>query len=148
MAKREHNKQLTDALRAAMKKDKAKHNIAVPSRFGVVELTRQRVRDVAQVSATDACPACNGTGKVEASILITDRIDSALKYLAEGENRKRMTLMTHPILEAYITKGWWKSIRKEWEKSLGIKLSIESNSNLEILEYHVYNALGEDVTPD
>jgi ribonuclease G len=59
-----------------------------------------------------------------------------------------MTLMTHPILEAYITKGWWKSIRKEWEKSLGIKLSIESNSNLEILEYHVYNALGEDVTPD
>ncbi len=148
MAKREHNKQLTDALRAAMKNDKAKHNIAVPSRFGVVELTRQRVRDVAQVSATDACPACNGTGKVEASILITDRIDSALKYLAEGENRKRMTLMTHPILEAYITKGWWKSIRKEWEKSLGIKLSIESNSNLEILEYHVYNALGEDVTPD
>jgi ribonuclease G len=148
MAKREHNKQLTDALKEAMKRDKAKHNIASPSRFGVVEMTRQRVRDVAEVVTTDACPSCNGTGKVEASILITDKIASALKYLAEGENRKRMTLMVHPVLEAYLLQGWWKSRRRAWEKEFAIKLAVESNSNLEFLEYHVYNALGEDITPD
>jgi ribonuclease G len=148
MAKREHNKQLTDAMKDAMKRDKAKHNLSQPSRFGVMEMTRQRVRDVAQVSAQDACPACNGSGKVEASILITERIESALKYLAEGENRTRMTLMVHPMLEAYLTQGWWKSIRRAWQKALGIKLAIESNSNLEILEYHIHNALGEEITPD
>jgi ribonuclease G len=148
MAKREHNKQLTDSMRAAMKRDKAKHNISTPSRFGVMEMTRQRVRDVAEVATQDACPACNGSGKVEASILITERIESALKYLAEGENRKRMTLMVHPMLEAYLTKGWFKSIRRQWQKTLDIKLDIESNSNLEILEYHIHNALGEEITPD
>ena len=148
MAKREHNKQLTDALRAAMKRDKAKHNISTPSRFGVMEMTRQRVRDVAEVVTQDVCPACNGTGKVEASILIPERIESALKYLAEGENRKRMTLMVHPMLEAYLMQGWWKSIRRQWQKSLDIKLDIESNSNLGILEYHIHNALGEEITPD
>ena len=130
MAKREHNKQLTDALKEAMKRDKAKHNIAFTSRFGVVEMTRQRVRDVAEVVTTDACPSCNGTGKVEASILITDKIASALKYLAEGET-ERMTLMVHPVLEAYLQQGWWKSRRRAWEKEFAIKLAVESNSNLE-----------------
>ena len=148
MAKREHNKQLTDALKAAMKRDKAKHNIAAPSRFGVVELTRQRVREVANVATQDACPACDGTGKVQASILITDKIESSLQYLAEGEGRTRLTLMMHPILEAYVTKGWWRSIRRNWEKQFGMKLAIESNSSMEILEFHVYNALGEEVTLD
>ena len=148
MAKREHNKQLTDAMKEAMKRDKAKHNISSPSRFGVMEMTRQRVRDVAEVATQDACPACNGSGKVEASILITERIESALKYLAEGENRTRMTLMVHPMLEAYLTQGWWKSIRRQWQKAMDIKLAIESNSNLEILEYHIHNALGEEITPD
>ena len=148
MAKREHNKQLTDALKAAMKRDKAKHNISAPSRFGVVEMTRQRVREVAEVATQDACPSCNGTGKVQASILITDKIESSLQYLSEGEGRKRLTLMLHPILEAYITQGWWRSIRRTWEKKFGMKLAIESNSSMEILEFHVYNALGEEVTLD
>ena len=111
-------------------------------------LLRQRVRDVAEVATQDACPSCHGSGKVEASILITERIESALKYLAEGENRKRMTLMVHPMLEAYLNQGWWKSIRRAWQKSMEIKLVIESNSNLEILEYHIHNSLGEEITPD
>ena len=59
-----------------------------------------------------------------------------------------MTLMVHPVLEAYLLKGWWKSRRRAWEKEFAIKLAVESNSNLEFLEYHVYNALGEDITPD
>jgi hypothetical protein len=52
------------------------------------------------------------------------------------------------MLEAYLTKGWFKSIRRQWQKTLDIKLDIESNSNLEILEYHIHNALGEEITPD
>jgi hypothetical protein len=68
--------------------------------------------------------------------------------VSEGEGRKRLTLMLHPILEAYITQGWWRSIRRAWEKKFGMKLAIESNSSMEILEFHVYNALGEEVTLD
>ena len=59
-----------------------------------------------------------------------------------------MPLMVHPMLDADQMQGWWKSIRRQGQKSLDIKLDIESNSNLGILEYHIHNALGEEITPD
>jgi ribonuclease G len=155
MAKREHNKQLTDSMKLAMKIDKAKHNIAPPSKFGVMELTRQRVRDVANVQTQDRCPSCNGTGSVQAAILVTDTIKSSIKYLTKGEGHKKLTLLLHPILEAYLIKGeafralkgWFgSSVRTEWEKEFGIELDLESNSSMEILEYHIYTELGEELS--
>lgn len=149
MAKREHNKQLTDAMKEAMKRDKAKHNIMAPSRFGVMEMTRQRVREVADVATQDACPSCNGSGKIQASILITDKIERSLQYLAEGEGRKTLNLVVHPMLEAYLLQGWWwKSIKRGWEKKFGLKLTVDSNSSMEIMEFHIFNSLGEEVTLD
>jgi|TARA_B110000211_G_scaffold111131_1_gene129113 ribonuclease G len=155
MAKKEHNKQLTDAMKLAMKVDKAKHNIAPPSKFGVIELTRQRVRDVANVQTQDRCPSCNGTGAIQAAILVTDTIKSSLKYLSKEEGQKKLTLFVHPILEAYLLKGepikvfkgWFgTSIRIEWEKELGLTIELESNSSMEILEFNIYNARGEELT--
>lgn len=145
MAKRENNKKLTDALRDAMKTDKAKHNIQPPSRFGVVELTRQRVRPVANIQTTEKCPTCNGSGNVGASILITDTIENSLSYLTSGEGHKRLTLMVHPIVEAYLIRGFFKSILKGWRKKFQADIRIESNSSVELLEYHVYNKLGEEL---
>jgi ribonuclease G len=145
MAKREHNKQLTDALKAAMAKDKAKHNIQPPSRFGVVEMTRQRVRPVAKIKTAEKCPTCGGTGEVGASILITDTIENSLNYLSTAEGHRRLTLVVHPIVEAYLKTGWWKSQIRKWRKQFEISLILESNSSMELLEYHLYNQLGEEL---
>jgi ribonuclease G len=145
MAKREHNKQLTDALKAAMEDDKAKHNIQPPSRFGVVELTRQRVRPVTNIKTAERCPSCNGTGAVTATILVTDTIENSIRYLAEGEGRRNLTLMIHPMMEAYIKRGLWNNTLKTWRKKYSIKLHVESNSSMELLEYHLYNQLGEEL---
>jgi ribonuclease G len=145
MAKREHNKQLTDALKDAMKTDKAKHNIQPPSRFGVVEMTRQRVRPVAVIKTSEKCPTCEGTGAVQASILITDTIENSISHLAEGEGHRRLTVMLHPIVESYLKRGWLKSILRGWQRKYGVKIHVESNSSLELLEYHFYNQLGEEL---
>jgi ribonuclease G len=145
MAKREHNKQLTDALKAAMKADKAKHNILPPSRFGVVEMTRQRVRPVADIATTEKCPACNGTGTVGASILITDLIESSIGYLTSAEGQRNLTLMVHPMVESYIVRGWFKSILRGWRKQFGTSIKVESNSSMELLEYKLFNQLGEEL---
>ena len=154
MAKRDHNKQLTDTMKAAMKTDKAKHNIAPPSKFGVMELTRQRVRDVANVETQDRCPSCNGSGNVQAAILITDTIKSSLKYFVKGEGHNKLTILLHPILEAYLIqgeplkllKGWFgSSVRRQWEKELGISIELESNSSMEILEFHIYTDKGVEL---
>jgi ribonuclease G len=146
MAKREHNKELTDALKEAMKADRAKHNILAPSRFGVVEMTRQRVRPVATVKTSEKCPSCNGSGAVQSSILITDAIENSIGYLAESEGHRKLTIMLHPMVESYIKDGWWNSLLKQWQKKFNVKLHVESNSSIELLEYHLYNQLGEELT--
>ena len=145
MARREHNKELTTAMKEAMKGDKAKHNILAPSRFGVVEMTRQRVRPVADVKTSEKCPTCEGTGAIQASILITDTIESAIHQAVEKAAHKRLTIMMHPIIEAYIKQGWFNSILRQWQRTHGIKIHVESNSSMEILEFHLYNAEGEEL---
>jgi len=145
MAKKEHNKQLTDALKDAMRSDKAKHNIQPPSRFGVVEMTRQRVRPVAAVKTAEKCPTCRGTGEVGASILITDTIENSLHYLTTSEGHRSLTLMVHPIVEAYLCKGWFRSVVKTWRKQFKIQLRVESNSSMELLEFRLFNQLGEEL---
>ena len=144
MGETANRRELTEALRKAMKPDKAKHNVLAPSRFGVVEITRQRVRPVTDIKTAEVCPSCNGTGKVTASILVTDGIEAALKAAADrgmGES----TLILHPMVEAYITKGFWSSQLKSWKKSYGMKIHVEANSSMELLEHHLYDASGEEV---
>ena len=71
-----------------MKGDRAKHNVIPPSKFGVIELTRQRVRPETEIKTAEVCPSCNGTGEVQASILIIDEIENSLKFLIQEMKNK------------------------------------------------------------
>src|SRR5690606_30540081 len=77
----ENRRALHKALKDAMEDDKAKHNVLPPSRFGVIELTRQRVRPETEIDTSETCPTCAGTGEVQAPVLLIDRIESALNHL-------------------------------------------------------------------
>ena len=145
MGQVDNRRKLTEALRKAMKPDKAKHNVLAPSRFGVVEITRQRVREVTDIKTAEQCPSCNGTGKVEASILVTDRIEGALQAAAD-RGLGQVTLLLHPMVEAYIKRGFWDNQLKRWKKAFGMKIVVDGNSSMELLEHHVYNAEGEEIT--
>jgi len=145
MGKVENRRKLTETLRKAMKPDKAKHNVLSPSRFGVVEITRQRVREVTDIKTSEQCPSCNGTGNVEASILVTDRIEGALKAAAD-RGLGQVTLLIHPMVEAYIKRGFWDNQLKRWMKAYGMKVVVDGNTSMELLEHHVYDAEGEEIT--
>jgi ribonuclease G len=145
MGQVENRRKLTETLRKAMKQDKAKHNVLSPSRFGVVEITRQRVREVTDIKTAEQCPSCNGTGKVEASILVTDRIEGALQASAD-RGLGQVTLLIHPMVEAYIKRGFWDNQLKRWKKKFGMKIVVDGNSSMELLEHHVYNGEGEEIT--
>ncbi len=118
----ENRRILHKALKDAMADDKAKHNVLPPSRFGVIELTRQRVRPETEIDTTEACPTCKGTGEVQAAILIIDEIENALNYLLTEKDMSGLTLCVHPFIHAYLTRGlpsiqqkWWLRWRK-WVK--------------------------------
>lgn len=145
MQNKDNQRKLHDALRDFMKEDKAKHNVLAPSRFGVVEITRERVKPTTKVVTTEKCPSCDGKGVVQASVLFTDEMENSLRFLSEEGTHKQVRLMVHPIVEAYLTKGWWSNVAKRWSKKYGIKIQVEASSSSTFLEYHFFDVVGEEI---
>lgn len=135
MHEREHNKELHKFMKQCMKGDRAKHNVLAPSRFGVVEITRQRVRPETSIKTAEACPTCNGTGEIQASILVADEIENNIKYLMEQGN-KSLALNVHPFLEAYFKKGL-KSIQKKWFLKYKKWIPVTGNSSFHITQFKI-----------
>lgn len=145
MGDRENQKKLFDHLRSVMKSDRAKHNVLPPSKFGVVEITRQRVRPETDIDTAERCPCCKGTGKVEATILLTDEIENQLRYLTEEKKMKKLSLHVHPFMEAYLNKGLFSSARKKWAKKYKVKIKVNPITAYNLLEYHYHDQYGEEI---
>lgn len=148
MQDRGNQRKLFEAMKKAMETDRAKHNILPPSRFGVVEVTRQRVRPVTNITTAEKCPSCDGKGTIGAPVLILDNIEYTLNSLVEDGHRD-VTIELHPMVEAYITKpkGMFKgTLLKEWRKKFNAKIKLEPSSTATFLEYHILNKNGEELT--
>ncbi|MEY4521782.1 MAG: hypothetical protein RIT10_967 [Bacteroidota bacterium] len=145
MHERENNKVLFETLKGFMKSDRAKHNILPPSKFGVIEITRQRVRPETDIKTSEACPTCNGTGEVQASILLAEEIESNLNYLLTDRKEAAVCLLVHPYLEAYFTKGFisrqvkWFFKYKKW-------VQVRAVTANHLLQYSFVNKNNEEIT--
>ncbi len=144
MHNRENNKALFDKLKGFMRSDRAKHNILPPSKFGVVEITRQRVRPETDINTSETCPTCNGTGEVQASILFAEEIESNLNYLILDRHEKDIALLVHPYLESFFKRGLiskqlkWFFRYKRWIKIQGV-------TAYHLLEYNFVNKKHEEI---
>lgn len=145
MRSAQNRKKLFDKLRDEMKRDRAKHTILPPSRFGLVQLTRQRVRPETKIVTAEKCPSCDGTGEIKASVLILDSIENNLRFLAKEQNEKKLTLNVHPFIEAYISRGFFSSLRKKWQSKHKVALKVVPSTNYHFLEYHFFNDRGEEI---
>lgn len=142
----ENRKLLYDKLKEEMKSDRAKHNILPPSKFGLIQITRQRLRPEVNIEVLETCPGCGGTGKVQPSILFVDQIDNTLRYILKEQNQKKITLNIHPYIEAYIKKGgflrshqWkWYFEHKQWVK-------VQAVSGQGIMEFKFFNKDMEEI---
>lgn len=144
MGEKENNKKLYEHLKEIMRTDRAKHNVLPPSKFGVVEITRQRVRPVTDINTSEKCPTCNGTGEVQASILVVDEIQNHLRYVSEDLKVKKAILHTHPFIAAFLTKGMF-SQRYKWSKKYKMKLAVVPEPSYTILEYNFSKTDGEPI---
>ena len=145
MHDRENNKMLYEKIKEHMVSDRAKHNIIPPSRFGVVEITRQRVRPETDINTSEECPTCKGTGEVQATILYAEEIESNLLYLLTERKEKNVVLLVHPYLDAYFKKGLisrqlkWLFKYKKWVPVRGI-------TDNQLLEYKFINKENQEIT--
>ncbi len=141
-----NRKALFDKLKNEMKRDRAKHTILPPSKFGLIQITRQRVRPETTVTTVEKCPACDGTGEIKSSVLLVDDIENNLRYFVQEQNEKQLTLGVHPYLEAFLNKGWFfNSVIHAWRKKYKVKLKVVSNSAYHMMEYHFFNAAEEEI---
>jgi ribonuclease G len=142
-----HRKDLFDTLRDEMKLDRARHTILPPSKFGLVQLTRERVRPVTNIVTVEKCPACDGTGEIKASMLLIDDIENNIRYLCEEQNEPALTLQVHPFLASYLKKGLFslKSFQWKWYKKYKRWIKVDGVSSYHLMEYHFQNKQGEEI---
>lgn len=122
-----------------MKKDRARHNILPLSKFGLMQITRQRVRPAMDVAVEESCPTCHGTGKIKSSILFTDQLESKIDRLVTKIGIKRFTLHVHPYVAAFINQGVF-SLKRRWQLKYGLGVRIIPNQKMAFLQYEFYDA--------
>lgn len=145
LKKPENRKVLNDHLRKVMKADRAKHAILPMSKFGLVQITRQRVRPAIDIQTSEVCPSCNGTGKIQASILITDEITNNIDFLVRQNKEKKITLAVNPYVAAYLRKGFMRSIQFSWFHTYWIWVRIKEDSALPFTAVKYYNSRDEEI---
>ena len=144
MNKAEHRKELYNVMCEEMKKDKARHTILPLSKFGLMQITRQRVRPVVEVDVQEKCPLCDGTGTIKSSLVVIDEIESNLRYLANSQHEKKITIITHPYIEAYLNKGLY-SQRRKWQYKYKMRVSVNAAESYNLLEYKFFNKNGDEI---
>lgn len=144
MSKAEHRQQLFDHMKEVMANDRARHNILPLSKFGLMQITRQRVRPALDITTSETCPSCFGKGEVQASILFTDKLEEKLEYLTAHLKVKKFTMYIHPFVEAYIKKGVF-SLYGKWRRKYGRAFKIVADESLAYLQYKVMDPDGKEI---
>ena len=139
------NKQaLFDEMVKLMADDKAKHTVLPLTKFGLMQITRQRVRPVAVESVSDVCPTCNGTGKIEPTVLLDKKIENQISFLTQDRGHKFIKLVVSPYVAAFLRKGLW-SLRRRWEWKYKVRLQISEDQSVGIVEVHYHDKKDNDL---
>ncbi|MBT8221024.1 MAG: Rne/Rng family ribonuclease [Bacteroidia bacterium] len=144
MRNTDHKKLLLTTMRDQMKKDRAQHTILPLSKFGLMQITRQRVKPQLNINTLEVCPACKGTGKVSPTILIDENIERDLTNIYQSRPKSKITLVVHPYLEAFINKGI-PSKRWRWYFKFNKMVKIVVDNNIGLTDYKFYDGNQDEI---
>ncbi|MCP4443665.1 MAG: Rne/Rng family ribonuclease [Aureispira sp.] len=144
MRKQENRSRLYQDMKKFMENDNAKHTILPLSKFGLMQITRERVRPAVNISTTEVCPVCDGTGKVNASILLMDDIKRDLEFVIKSQRPKKLSLTVHPFVYAYLTKGMM-SIQVKWWREYKKWIKIKPDTSYHMLKYKFFNDNNDEI---
>ncbi len=142
MDSKDHQQQLYEYMRKLMSRDRARHNILPLSKFGLMQITRQRVRPAVEMDVTEVCPTCHGKGRIQSSINFAEQLEQEIELMFR-QFGKGLRLHVHPYVYAYATRGLL-SLKLRWWWKYGV--SLQQNQGLGMLEYHFYSAQGKQIS--
>ena len=140
----DNKRKLIDAMEEYMRPDRAKHAVLPISKFGLMQITRQRMKPEVNINTQEVCPSCYGTGKISSTLILEDEIEKNLNYLITHKH-SNLTVIVHPILHAYLTKGWLLSKVAVWNRKFRQKIKVHANSNYHLTEFHFYDKNEEEI---
>lgn len=144
MNMQEHRQALYKHMQEVMTNDRARHNILPLSKFGLMQITRQRVRPAMDIATEETCPSCFGKGEIQPSLLFTDKLKDKIEYLVNELQVKKFILYVHPFVEAYIKKGVF-SLYGRWRREYGRGCRIVADESLAFLQYKVIDEAGKEI---
>jgi ribonuclease G len=127
-----------------MKNDKARHTILPMNKFGIIQITRQRVRAATVIETLELCPTCKGTGKIKSTMLLQEDIENMIEYLIDKQLEKGFYLAVHPFIYAYLTKGLF-SKRWGWYLRFGRWIRLVSKSDYSVVEFKFFNQNNDQI---
>ncbi len=140
----EHRQKLYEYMTELMRNDRAKHNILPLSKFGLMQITRQRVRPAMDVNVEEVCPTCMGKGTIKSSYLFTDTLEGKIDYLMNNLGNKKLRLFVHPYVAAYIKYGV-VSLYRKWQMRYGFGLKVIPNQQMGFLQYKFTDKEGNEI---
>ena len=140
----DNRQMLYEKMRQLMADDRAKHNILPLSKFGLMQITRHRVRPVLDIAVTEKCPTCNGKGKISSSILFVDAMEEKIAYLVKKMKLRRFSVHLHPYVAAYINSGIF-SQKLKWRLKYSLLLKIIPNQSLALLDYKIFDGKRNEI---
>lgn len=144
MRSQSNKQKLLGSMRDFMRPDRAQHTILPLSKFGLMQITRQRTRPEVKIDTSEKCPTCNGTGKTNASILVLENIERDLEYIVTSRPDAKIRLKAHPFVEAFLNKGWFGK-RWEWKKTFNKWIKIEADGDYGLLEYRFFDQNQDEI---
>ncbi|HEX6334897.1 MAG TPA: Rne/Rng family ribonuclease [Flavisolibacter sp.] len=140
----DNKKKLLEAMELNMRPDRAKHAVLPISKFGIMQITRQRMKPEMNINTQEVCPTCNGTGKIASTLILEDEIEKNLNYLFTHKHRN-LTLVVHPIVFAYLTKGWLWSRSAKWNRKYNQKIIVKADTSYHLTEFRFFDRNGEEI---
>jgi len=141
----DNRKALYEKMNECMREDRARHTILPVSKFGLMQITRQRLRPEIKISTAEACPSCDGTGKIGPTLLLTDEIEKDFRYLTH-QGHKKLKLKAHPMVVAFLKeKGIFRSLQWKWYQKYNFWLEITRENDYTLTEYYFVDKNTEEV---
>jgi ribonuclease G len=138
MQSSENKQTLFDKMKEVMANDRTKHNILPLTKFGLMQITRQRVRPEMNIVTNEKCPSCQGTGEIKPTILFTDELQNQLAFIVDKIKTKKLLLNVHPFVYAWLKNGLLPIYRR-WNLKYRINLKVQPVTSYHMLEYHFYD---------
>ena len=143
MESNEHKNALFKYMQELMENDRAKHNVLPLTKFGLMQITRQRIRPVTEINTSEQCPVCHGSGKIHSSVVIDEEIERKIAFYVIEKGVRSLTLKTSPILGAYLKRGIFNSFLSRWRKRYKAKIELVEVTEFTVLQNEIYNEKGE-----